>query len=185
MQLQRQILLFALLTLCPGYKLLTPKLKFAYLSLLNIVHPCIVPDTHTVPSIMYHSFFILSSAHISGLLAPFFEHFSRWNGISRNNFALSFSKHGTWWLCLYQGREFSDSQNSYFSSMLWYSGRSIRSCLSLKSVCAIFEQPHRMWDTVSWSLGHTRHQYSFNFSFLYILVCNNNNNYYYYYIYYY
>ena len=93
MQLQRLILLFALLTLCPGYKLLIPKLKFAYLSLLNIVHPCIVPDTHTVPSIMYHSFFILSSAHISGLLAPFFEHFSRWNGISRNNFALSFSKH--------------------------------------------------------------------------------------------
>ena len=152
MQLERQILLFAQLTLCPGYKLVTPKLKFAYFSLINIVlaiYICIVPGTHTVPSIMYHSLFILSCTLISGLLAPFLGHFSRCNGISRNNFALSFSKHGTWWLCLYQSREFSDSLNSYFSSMLWYGGRSIRSCLSLKTVCAIFEQPRRMWDTVS------------------------------------
>ena len=64
-----------LLTLCPGYKLFTPDLKSAYLSLLSIVLAGIVPGTHTVPSIMYHSLFILSSTLISGLLAPFLEIF--------------------------------------------------------------------------------------------------------------
>ena len=61
--------------------------------------------------------------------------------------------------------------------MPWYSGRSIRSCLFLWSVCAISEQPHRMWDAVSLSLEHTRQlissTFSCNFSSLYILALIN------------
>ena len=161
-----------LLTLCPGYKLFTACLESPYLSLLNVVLDCIIPGTHTVPSIMYQSLFILSRTLISGLLAPFLGHFPRYYGISHNTFALSFSKHGTGWLCLYQGREFSDSLNSFFSSMLWYRGRNIWLCLSLWSVCAIFEKPHRMWIPFlhCWSIPSTL---SCNFSFQYILVLIN------------
>ena len=88
-----------LLTLCPGYKLFTPSFKSAYLSLLKIV----LVGMQTVPSIMNHSFFTLSITLISGLLAPFLGHFSRCHGISHKIFALSFSKHGIGWLCLYHG----------------------------------------------------------------------------------
>ena len=94
-----------LLTLCPGYKLFTSCLESPYLSVLNIDLARIFPGTHTVPSIMHQSLFILSRTLISGLLAPFLGHFYRYYGISHNTLALSFSKHETGWLCLYQGRE--------------------------------------------------------------------------------
>ena len=66
--------------------------------------------------------------------------------------------------------------NSYFSSMLWYSGRSIRTCLFLLSV-PFLNYHISMWDAVSWSLEHTLQfissTFSCNFSFLYILVLIN------------
>ena len=170
----KSIITSILLTLCPEYKLLTPILKSAYLSLLNIVLADFVPVKQTFPSMMNHSLFTLSSTLISGLLAPFLGYFSRCHGISHKTFAFSFSRHGTGWLCLYHDRESWDSLNSNFSNILWYSGCSIRSCLSFYSVCAILEQPHSIWGTVSWSLEHNRQlvssTLSWNLFFLYTLV---------------
>ena len=63
-----------------------------------------------------------------------------------------------------------------FFSTLWYSGGSILSCRSLYSVFAIWERPHSMWGTVSWSWEHTLQlvssTLSCNFCFLYVLVLN-------------
>ena len=113
-----------LLTLCPEYKLLTPILKSAYLSLLNIVLVGIVPGKQTVPSMMNHSLFTLSST-LPGLLAPFLGHFSRCYGISHKTFAFSFFRHGTGWLCLYHGRKSWDSLNSNFSNNNLYCGTAV------------------------------------------------------------
>ena len=39
---------------------------------------------------------------------------------------------------------------------MWYSGRAILSYLFLYRVCAIWEQPHNMWGTISWSFDRIR-----------------------------
>ena len=73
---------FIPLTLSPEYKLFTPILKSAYLSLLNTVLADIVPGKQTFPSMMNHPLFTSSSTLMSGLLAPFLGCFSRCHGIS-------------------------------------------------------------------------------------------------------
>ena len=92
-------------------------------------------------------------------------------------------QYGTWWLCLYHGWEDCDSLNCccccccwFFFSTLWYSGGSILSCRSLYSVFAIWQRPHSIWGTISWSWEYTLQlvssTLSCNLCFLYVLVLN-------------
>ena len=120
------------------------------MSLLNIVLAGIVPGMQTVPSLMNHSFFTLSNTLISGLLAPFLGHLffqMPWNIPQYFRFVVL----QTWnrvALLIPRMRVLRFTKFVFFQYRLWYSGRSILSCLSLYSVCAIWEQPHSMYKLV-------------------------------------
>lgn len=113
--------------LCPGLKIVTPNFKCAYLSLSNKhAHICQFVGTvlRAFFQMPWRAWNILQDFRSNTL--------QTWNRVSFTIPRLivrRFTKFG-------------------FSNTL-YSGRSIRSCLSLYSVCAIWGQPHCMRGTVS------------------------------------